>query len=49
MRWREWVAIGFLVGLAAFMTAAGSLHVPTPLDVLRRMLEPLGRALFEFR
>lgn len=46
-RWRELATVGSLLALAGFLAIAASLHIPTPVDVLQRLLGPVGEALFE--
>jgi hypothetical protein len=45
--WKEFAAFSILIGLSIILGVGKVFGMPTPVELLHRILEPVGRALFK--
>ena len=46
-QWKELAVMSSLLSLALLLAASPSLGLPTPIALMERLLEPLGKAIFK--
>jgi hypothetical protein len=46
-RWKELTAFSILLGISLFIGIGKTLGLPTPIELLHRWLDPIGRAIFK--
>jgi hypothetical protein len=45
--WKELAAAGLLIILAVFIQISQSLNILTPIDILEKIFEPVGKIIFK--
>jgi len=46
-QWKELAVMSLLLGMALLLIVGYYLHLPSPLALLQRLLEPVGKAIFK--
>lgn len=46
-KWKELITFGVLIGVALSISLGKTLGLPTPIELLGRWFQPLGRAIFK--
>ncbi|HBW35842.1 hypothetical protein [Desulfosporosinus sp. BICA1-9] len=46
-QWKELTVLSTLLGMAFLLVASNYLGLPSPLALLERLLEPVGKAIFK--
>ena len=46
-QWKELAVMSTLLGLTFLLAAGNYLGLPSPLELLERLLEPVGKAIFK--
>ena len=46
-KWKELITFGSLLGISLILTIGKALDMPTPVELIQGMLEPIGKAIFK--
>ena len=46
-KWKEFITFGILIGISFVLTIGKTFEIPNPVEMLQRILEPVGKAVFK--